>query len=176
MLPLMSNLKTKLIAGTVAFSLLAGAAAPAFAWGKNEQNMAKGALAVLLLGAIMRDANHHAREQQQPVYRQPVYHEPVYYDDQPRYQPPAYQPPVYQPPVQSYYNTPAAMAFSSYSADERRRIQGTLANYGYYHGRVDGSFGPGTYQALTAYATQSGKMAMLETRGGAFGLMDGLLY
>jgi hypothetical protein len=166
MLPLLSNLKTKLIAGTVAMTLLATSAAPAMAYGKDEQNMVKGALAVLLLGAIMRDANHHAREQQQPVYNQPVY-----YDDQPRH-----RPPVYQPPMQSYYDTPAAMAFNAYSADERRRIQGTLANYGYYHGRVDGSFGPGTYQALTAYATQSGKMAMLETRGGAFGLMDGLLY
>ena len=171
MLPLMSNLKTKLIAGTVAVALLASSAAPALAYGKDEQNMVKGALAVLLLGAIMRDANHHSRERQQPVYNPPVYREPVYYND-----PPRYQPPVYRPPVQSYYNTPAAMAFNSYSGDERRRIQGTLTNYGYYHGRVDGSFGPGTYQALTAYATQSGKMAMLETRGGAFGLMDGLLY
>lgn len=171
MLPLMSNLKTKLIAGTVAVSMLAGSAAPALAWGKDEQNMTKGALAVLLLGAIMRDADHHARLRQQPVYQPPVYRQPVYYDDAPRY-----RPPVYQPPVQSYYNTPAAMAFNAYSRDERLRIQSTLANYGYYRGSVDGSFGPGTYQALTAYATQSGKMAMLETRGGAFGLMDGLLY
>ncbi len=171
MLPLMSNLKTKLIAGTVAMALLATSAAPAMAYGKDEQNMLKGALGVLLLGAIMRDANHHKREQQQPVYYPPVYRGPVYYDDQPRP-----RPPVYQPPVQSYYNTPAAMAFNAYSSDERRRIQATLANYGYYRGRVDGSFGAGTYQALTAYATQSGKMAMLETRGGAFGLMDGLLY
>lgn len=166
MLPLMSNIKTKLIAGTVAVALIATSAAPAFAFGKDEQNMLKGALGVLLLGAIMRDANHHKHEQQQPVYRQPVY-----YEDQPRP-----RPPVYQPPVQSYYNTPAAMAFNAYSGDERLRIQATLANYGYYRGRVDGNFGPGTYQALTAYATQSGKMSMLETRGGAFGLMDGLLY
>ena len=176
MLPLMSNMKTHLIAGTVAVSLLAGSVAPAFAWGKDEQNVAKGALAVLLLGAMMRDVDHHNRVNNPPaynppVYRQPVYREPVYYDDQPRH-----QPPVYQPPMQSVYSTPAAMAFNAYSGDERRRIQATLANYGYYHGRVDGSFGPGTYQALTGYATQSGKMARLETRGGAFGLMDGLLY
>jgi hypothetical protein len=175
MLPLVSNLKTKLIAGTVAFALMATSVSPAMAYGKDEQNMVKGALAVLLLGAIMRDADHHARvnqqrEQQQPVYQPRHDRDPVdYYTYRDRGS-------DYQPPVQSYYNTPAAMAFNAYSGDERRRIQGTLANYGYYNGPVDGSFGPGTYRALTAYASQTGKMAMLETRGGAFGVMDGLLY
>lgn len=163
MLPLVSNFKKSLIAGSIAFAMLANSAAPALAWGKSEQDMAKGALAVLLLGAIMRDAQHHANESRpQPTYPQPTYYQP--------------QPPVYQPPVQSIYGTPAAQAFQSYDLNERRRIQGTLANYGYYHGNVDGSFGPATYQALTAYASRSGKMAALETRGGAYGLMDGLLY
>jgi hypothetical protein len=176
MLPLVSNLKTKLIAGAVAVALLANSAAPAMAWGKDEQNMAKGALAVLLLGAIMRDADHHARVNKQRAQQQPVYHVPYDRDPVDYYEHPRHREPVYQPPQQSYYNTPAAMAFNAYSGDERRRIQGTLANYGYYNGRVDGSFGPSTYRALTAYASQTGKMAMLETRGGAFGLMDGLLY
>ncbi len=174
MLPLMSNLKTKLIASTVAASLLFGATAPAYAWGKNEQNMVKGALAVLLLGAIMRDADHHNSEAQKPAPQK----QPVYYDDQPRYDNdrPRHHHDDYQQPMQSVYDTPAAMAFNTYTGNERRRIQATLANYGYYYGQVDGNFGPGTYRALTAYAGQTGKMSMLETRGGSFGLMDGLLY
>ena len=167
MLPLMSNLKTSLIAGSVAVALLANSAAPAMAWGQREQDFTKGALAVLLLGAIARDASHHERESRQPpVYQPPVYQQPTYYDPQPQ--------PYY--PVQSVYSTPAAQAFQSYDLNERRRIQATLANYGYYHGTIDGSFGPGTYQAITAYASRSGKLSMLATRGGAYGLMDGLLY
>lgn len=187
MLSMMSNLKTKLIAGSIAAVMLANSAAPALAWGKDEQNIAKGALGVLMLGAIMRDADHHSRQNREreyreqyynpPVYREPVYRQPVY--QAPVYREPTYyqpQPRVYYQPVQSVYSTPAAQAFNSYSGNERLRIQATLANYGYYHGAVDGSFGPGTYQALTSYASQSGKTSMLATRGGAYGLMDGLLY
>jgi hypothetical protein len=189
MLPFVSNLKTSLIAGSVAVALLANTAAPAMAWGQREQDFTKGALAVLLLGAIVRDGNnHHDRgNHRPPVYQYPDYQPPVY--QPPVYQPPVYQPPVYQqpsyyepapqpyyPPVQSVYSTPAAQAFQSYDLNERRRIQSTLANYGYYHGAIDGSFGSGTYQAITAYATRSGKMSMLETRAGAYGLMDGLLF
>lgn len=160
MLPLMSNLKAKLIAGTVAAALVAVPAAPALAWGKNEQNFAKGVLATLLVGAMIRDVNHHARVKAAPQ-------QPVYYQPQP-------QPPVYQP-VQSIYQTPAAYAFNSYSRNERMRIQATLANYGYYNGTIDGAFGPGTYSAVTSYASRTGKMAELETRGGAYGLYDALI-
>lgn len=186
MLSMMSNLKTKLIAGSIAAVMLANSAAPAFAWGKDEQNIAKGALGVLMLGAIMRDVDHHNRQNREreynqqyynpPVYRAPVYREPPVYR-QPTYYQPQPQPRVYYPqPMQSVYATPAAQAFNSYSGNERVRIQATLANYGYYYGAMDGSFGPGTYQALSNYAARQGKTAMLQTRGGAYGLMDGLLY
>lgn len=179
MLPLMSNVKRNLIAGTVALALVATSAAPALAWGQREQDFTKGALAVLLLGAIARDVDHHNRVNRQPVYQQPTYQQPTYYQPREReYQPRErdYQPRDYQQPIQSVYATPVGQAFLSYSDNERRRIQATLANYGYYRGNVDGNFGPGTYQAITAYASQSGKVAQLETRGGSYGLLDGLLY
>jgi hypothetical protein len=141
--------------------------APALAWGQREQDFTKGALSVLLLGAIVKDAREHRAYEQAP---------PVYYAPRPVYHAPVYQPPVYQPPVQSYYATPAAQAFKSYTAGERRSIQAALAHYGYYVGAVDGSFGPSTYRAINAYARDSGRLAMLETRGGAYGVLDSLIY
>ena len=168
MVTLFSSAKRALISGSVALALLGTSVAPALAWGQREQDFTKGALSVLLLGAIVKDAQRHRAYEQAPQVYAPA-NPPVYY------QPPVYQPPVYQP-AQSYYATPAAQAFQSYSPGERRRIQAALANYGYYFGYVDGSFGPGTYRAITAYARESGQMAMLETRGGAYGLLDSLIY
>ena len=167
--PLMSNLKTKLIAGTVAVALLATSAAPALAWGDREQGIVTGIAGTLLLGSLLNQPRPVYRNRgpvyAQPVYRAPVYRQPVYYQPQP----------VYQPPVQSYYSTPAAAAFNAYTPRERIRIQATLTNYGYYHGGLDGSFGPATYNAIVAYARRSGKLDMLATQGGAFGLFDGLI-
>ena len=173
-----SNLKTKLIAGTVAVALLATSAAPALAWGDREQGIVTGIAGTVLLGTLLNQSGQgYGRQQPQPVYRhrqyQPVYQEPVY--QQPVYVQPVYQQPVYQAPVQSLYSTPAAQAFNSYSTNERIRIQATLANYGYYNGGLDGSFGPGTYNAVNAYASRTGKQAMLGTRGGAYGLYDALI-
>ena len=159
-----STIKRSVISGTVALALLGTSVAPALAWGQREQDFTKGALSVLLLGAIVNDARQHRAQEVHPQ---------VYYPVQPR---PVYQTPVYQAPVQSYYATPAAQAFQSYTPGERRRIQSALANYGYYFGYVDGSFGPGTYRAIAAFARESGQLAMLETRGGAYGLLDGLIY
>ena len=169
MVTLFSSVKRALISSSVALALLGTSGAPALAWGQREQDFTKGALTVLLLGAIVKDARQHNTQEVQPQ---------VYYPEQPRpvYHQPVYQPPVYHQPVQSYYATPAAQAFQSYTTGERRRIQAALANYGYYVGYVDGSFGPGTYRAITAYARESGQMAMLETRGGVYGLLDGLIY
>lgn len=160
------TIKRSVISATVALAMLGTSVAPALAWGQREQDFTKGALSVLLLGAIVNDARQHRAYEQRP---------PVYYAPQPVYHAPVYQPPVYQP-VQSYYATPAAQAFQSYTPTERRRIQAALADAGYYFGYVDGSFGPGTYRAITAYARDVGRLAMLETRGGAYGLLDGLIY
>lgn len=154
MLPLMSNAKRNLIAGVTAFAVLAAGTTPALAWGKNEQQFLAGVAATILFQEILRDAKRHQR----PVYQQPVYQDPV------RYQP------------TSVYSTPVGQAFNAYSDNEQRRIQSTLSAYGYYHGAIDGSFGPSTYNALAMYASRTNRTALMDTRSGAFSLLDGLLF
>ncbi len=158
MLPAMfTSTKRNLIAGVTAVAVLAGGASPALAWGKNEQKFLAGILSTLVVQAMIRDA-----KVRRPVYQEPVYH---------------YQQPVrYYPQPVSIYGTPAGQAFNSYSSNERRRIQSTLTAYGYYHGGIDGTFGPATYRAITVYAKRTGKTAMLNSRAGAYGVLDGLLF
>ncbi len=170
MLPVMfTNTKRNIIAGLTAVAVLASGAAPALAWGQREQDFTKGVIATVLLGQLLNQA-----------HRPPVYQPPIYQPRPPVYRPPVYhqpRPPVYYPPVQpSVYNTPTAQAFASYTLNERRRIQSTLSAYGYYRGSIDGSFGPATYNAVAAYAQQTHRLAMLDTRGGAYGFLDGLLF
>jgi hypothetical protein len=74
----------------------------------------------------------------------------------------------------SLYSTPAARAFQSYSLTERKAIQRNLRAWGYYRGGIDGAFGPGTYNAITAYARDEG--ISLSTSAKAYGAYDGLLY
>jgi Putative peptidoglycan binding domain len=159
MLPLMSTTKRNLIAGVTAVAVLAAGTSPALAWGKPEQQFLAGVVSTLVVGAIINDI-----KQQHAV-------------PQPQYQPPRYRHPVrYQPQPVSIYGTPTGLAFNSYTDNERRRIQSTLTAYGYYHGGIDGSFGPGTYTAISAYARRTGKAAMLGSRAGAYGVLDGLLF
>ncbi len=47
---------------------------------------------------------------------------------------------------------------------------------GYYYGGIDGAFGPGTYNAVTAYARAAGASGSLGSTGGAYALYDGLIY
>lgn len=159
MLPLMSTAKRNLIAGTMALGLLAAGPTPALAWGKKEQGFLTGIAAVLLFQQFMNQSHAaplpQARPQPQPL---------------PRYQEPA----RYQPA--SIYATPVGQAFNAYSDAEQRRIQSTLSAYGYYQGTIDGSFGPGTYNALALYAARTNKVALMDSRSGAFTLLDGLLF
>jgi hypothetical protein len=155
MLPIMfTNAKRNIIAGVTAFAVLASGAAPAMAWGKNEQQFLKGVAAALLVQSIIRTVD-------KPAYRPPV--------QQPR-------PIYYNPAPVSIYQTPVGQAFNTYSDNEQRRIQSTLSAYGYYRGSIDGSFGPGTYAAIQAYAAHTNRTASLSTRAGAYGFLDGLLF
>ncbi len=173
MLPVLSTLKTKLIAGTVAVALLATSAAPALAWSRDDQIFARGVGATLLLGYLATNG-----------YRRPLLPQPQpqqHYQEPRHYQQPIYQP-VYNPPVvyvpapqQSIYNSAAAYSFNGYSMNERRRIQATLTNYGYYHGALDGTFGPGVYNAIFALAQNTNRSGLLGTQAGSAELYDSLL-
>ena len=165
MLPAVSNIKRNTIAVLTALSI-ALPAVPALAWGQREQDVLKGAAGVILLQGIIRETKpnkHHYQPRYEPQY------EPRY---EPRYQP-RYEP-RYEPQRVSVYNTVAAQAFNSYSSSERRLIQRRLSAYGYYRGGIDGSFGPGTYNAVVAYAGDQGQS--LRSSSSAYGVYDGLIY
>ena len=86
---------------------------------------------------------------------------------------------VYQEPRVSHssiYTSNAAQAFNSYSRQERKAIQRSLRAQGYYRGGVDGAFGPGTYNAVVAYARDAGAAGHLRSAGGAYAIYDGLIY
>ena len=150
--------KRTAIATFTAFAIAATSVAPAHAWGENEQNFASGVAATLLVQGLIREAKRAERNQ------------PVYIDPQLQ--------PVYAAPRAhtSIYRTAAAQAFNSYSSRERRMIQKRLSAYGYYRGGFDGSFGPGTYSAVSAYAADQGQARDLRSTAGAFGVYDGLIY
>lgn len=162
-------LKTRAIAAVTALSLAASLpAAPALAWGEKEQNFLAGVATAVVVGTIINDIKHKERARRlQPV---PVYR------GQPA-PPPVYAPaPVYAPGHVSIYATPAARAFQSYSPAERKAIQRRLATQGYYRSGIDGSFGPGTYSAVLAYARDSRMDANLQSTSGAYAVYDGLLF
>ncbi len=164
-------IKTAAITLVTALTLAITSAAPAAAWGQREQDVLKGAAGALILKAIIDDANRDRRAA--PVYRQ---------DPTPRHHGHQGHPKKhghdrgYSNSQTSIYSTPAARAFNSYSSSERRLIQRRLAHWGYYRGGVDGSFGPGTYSAVLAYARDNGQGRSLGSTAGAFGVYDGLIY
>lgn len=179
-------LTSKTIAFATALSLTLGAAVPAHAWGRNEQNFLKGIAAAVIIGAIVNEGQK-SRQTPKRVHRQPSYQEPTY--RQPRQQQPRYEEPRYQEPQRkqgrvigqsSNYgsgvnDTTAARVFNSYSRHERVAIQRQLARYGYYSGTLDGSFGPRTHQAVYEFARRSGKQEALTSSSGAYRVYDALL-
>lgn len=187
MLSNVSALKRNAIAAVAALSMVAGAAAPAHALGKNERKFLQGAAAAALVGVLIHEnqksggglfnRNPTPAPLPAPVYQRPA---PVY--QQPVYQQPIQPQPVYGRVVgnggytSSIYNTGAAQAFNAYSLTERRAIQRKLAAHGYYYGGIDGSFGPGTYNAITAYARDTGAGDRLVSRNTAFAVYDGLIF
>ena len=159
MLLSVTKAKTTLIAGLTALSIAAVPATPALAWGDKEQGFVAGVATAVIVDEILK--NRRARLYGQTYAPAPTYVEPR---------------PVYAEPhhTTSIYATPAARAFQSYSLSERKAIQRNLRAYGYYRGGIDGSFGPGTYTAVTAYARDEGQS--LRTNSSAYGVYDGLLY
>lgn len=166
-----------------ALTIASTAAAPVSA-GERERDFLKGALATAAIGTIVLGITNQNRTRQPapvynyapapvykpaPVYRPaPVYSPaPVYNYVEPRYEQPRY--------TSSIYSTAAARAFNSYSLTERRAIQRQLAARGYYFGGIDGAFGPGTYNAITAYAADSRATGRLDSTAGAFAVYDGLI-
>lgn len=153
------NAKNTLIAGLTALSIAAVPATPALAWGDKEQGFVAGVATAVIVDELLK--NRRAR-MGAPVYAAPA---------------PVYSPaPVYVEPrhTTSIYATPAGRAFQSYSLSERKAIQRNLRAWGYYRGGIDGAFGPGTYNAITAYARDEG--ISLSTSAKAYGAYDGLLY
>lgn len=154
------NAKTTLIAGLTALSIAAVPATPALAWGEKEQGFVAGVATAVIVDELLK--NRRARLGG-PVYAAPA---PVYVEPRPVYVEPRH--------TTSIYATPAGRAFQSYSLSERKAIQRNLRAWGYYRGGIDGSFGPGTYNAITAYARDEG--ISLATSAKAYGAYDGLLY
>jgi len=139
------SLKSTAIAATVALSVATLSAAPAMAWGKKEQGFAAGIVTAIIIDELID--NNRARKVAPPPPPRIVYQEPrVTYG--------------------SIYDTNAAQAFNSYSKHERKAIQRSLRAQGYYRGGVDGSFGPGTYNAVVAYARDAGAAGHLASARG----------
>jgi hypothetical protein len=153
LLPVMT-MKSKLIAALTAASIAAVPAAPAMAWGDKEQGFVAGVATAVIVDEILKNRRiaREARRAPAPEY---VYVEP-------------------RPTHNSIYSTPAGRAFQNYSLAERKAIQRNLRAWGYYRGGIDGSFGPGTYNAITAYARDEG--VSLRSTSSAYGVYDGLIF
>lgn len=164
------NAKSTAIASIAALSIALGAAAPAEALGRNERNFLKGVAATLLVTALINQSK--ARTAPAPSTNQTANRTTA-----PRYEP-RYDQHATGRVVgssSSIYTTHAARAFNSLSPSERRLVQSRLRAYGYYSGGIDGTFGPGTYGALVAYARDTSGESQLSTAAGTYGLIDSLL-
>jgi Putative peptidoglycan binding domain len=157
MLPTVMTAKRKLIAALTAASIATIPAAPALAWGDKEQGFLAGVATAVIVDELLKN-NRKARLYDRGQTAGTVAVEPR--------------------PVRttSIYATPAGRAFQSYSLAERKAIQRNLRSWGYYRGGIDGSFGPGTYNAIVAFARDEGSSASLKTTSGAYGVYDGLIF
>jgi Putative peptidoglycan binding domain len=162
MLPTVMTARNTIAAALAALSIAAVPAAPAFAWGDREQGFVAGVATALIVDELLKQ-NRRSRE----VRRVPGF---SFADPRPTYIDP-------RPTVStSVYRTSAARAFNSYSVTERKEIQRNLRALGYYRGGIDGTFGPGTYSAVTTYARDEGLAGNLATNAGAFAIYDGLIF
>ncbi|OYX25486.1 MAG: hypothetical protein B7Z10_06185 [Rhodobacterales bacterium 32-66-7] len=153
MLPPVKTAKTTLIAALTA-AAIAAIPAPALAWGEREQGFVAGIATTVIINEIIK--NERKRREAAPE---------VIYLDTPRHT-----------TTTSIYRTPAGRTFQSYSLSERKAIQRNLRAWGYYSGRIDGSFGPGTYNAVVSYARDEGYARSLNSTAGAYGVYDSLIF
>jgi len=138
-------------------------AAPAQAWGDREQSFVAGVATAVIVNRILRQAPPLPSTRSAP---------PAYFVDPTPVHPVTPAPGV----TSSIYRTPAAVAFQTYSPAERRAIQRQLRAWGYYHGGIDGTFGPGTYLAVVAFAADEGLSTRLRKTRLAYAIYDSLLY
>lgn len=168
-----SKLPKAAIAGVVALGLTLSAMTPAQALGRNERNFLKGVAAAVVVDQVIKGVRNNQRQRVTQSYATPRYNfvqpAPTYATARSTYQPR----PTYQSAI---YSTPMAQAFNSYTNTDRKRIQQRLAAQGHYTSGIDGSFGPGTYTAISSYASARGETNKLNTPSGVFGLFDGLIY
>lgn len=167
----------------IAAAAMAAAPLPALALGKKEKGFLMGVAAAVIVDQLV-ERNRSARAPTYFTSPNPSY--PTY---SPEYREPSYYEPSYREPSRfhddrtaccassgtSVNATPAAQAFRSYSAWERRAIQERLRIQGYYRGAIDGTFGPATYEAVSLFATDRGMRANLRSTAGAFSVYDSLL-
>lgn len=156
-----ASAKTTLVAGLTALSIVALPAAPALAWGEKEQSFVAGVATAVIIDELLKNNRKARLYDRGYTATGPTHVEPRTVYVEPRH-------------TTSIYGTPAARAFQSYSASERKAIQRNLRAWGYYRGGIDGAFGPGTYNAITAYARDEG--ISLSTTAKAYGAYDGLLF
>jgi hypothetical protein len=145
--------KHNLVAAATALSIAAVPAAPALAWGDREQGFVAGVVTTVIIDEILKEGRKAREARRTPE---------VVYVERPAHT------------TTSIYRTPAARAFQSYSLAERKAIQRNLRAWGYYRGGIDGAFGPGTYNAVVAYARDEG--AALNSTASAYGVYDGLIF
>ncbi|MCU0801369.1 MAG: peptidoglycan-binding protein [Rhodobacteraceae bacterium] len=158
---MLPNVKTIAVSAVAATAILAGSLAPAQAFGDRERAFLQGVATAVIVDKLITETRR-PRVQVPPPVVTFVPQEPVY---------------THRPTHQtSLYQTPAARAFNSYSRAERVAIQRRLAHMGYYRSGIDGSFGPGTYNAVIAYARDAGQADRLGSTNTAFGVYDGLIY
>lgn len=170
MLPVISSAAKTTILGALALSIGLTAAAPAQALGKNERKFLEGVAAAMIVDRILDDARRRNQPRQQPVPQYYVPQQQYYVQPRPTHRKPAH---TYR---SSIYATPVAQAFNSYTSADRKRIQQRLAAQGYYRSGIDGSFGPGTYNAIVGYANDRGQSNGLRNTAGVYGIFDGLIY
>lgn len=167
---MLPNIRTATTAAIAALSIAATAAAPVQA-GQRERDFLKGVAATVIVGTVLQSMNNRAYGQPRTVTQ------PRYVAPQPQYYAPPREPAYFAPPVQQGLSTSAAaQAFKSYSLTERRAIQRELARAGYYYGAIDGLYGPATYRAVQAYASDRGLNARIDSASGAYTVYDSLIY